>query len=552
MSALSDLLAAQQAIESLAADPGTDQLQLQRAVQAALAPPAPPGSPADVHAVAAAWASTAAQCGQASTDLGAVSTTSIPQVWQGQAADTAAQAVAALGTEIQETQQTLAAVGKVLGAWAEALTWAQAKDAAGVSALSSAAATLATIDITSEAPIKAALPDATSGVADRVAAAQHVQNSAPGTIAALKQYAEAVRASDLEDSGLDPITDVVLANAANPGATDGDAVDDGQILSPAVLSRADASLTALSAADQATFNSLLAGAKSPQEAAYLWKALAAGNSIAQLEQFESLIRPHGNDPVWLAQHLDLNLSAAAAAGPGERDYLMYEGSAGGQYDPNGYDLYDQGTVNDCVSASTVIAAADVDPVLMLQLTTGAYDKPGSNPPPGLDTQAALQQRLQQVYVAEYNLGKANDNIGNRIEHFFGIDENGGINTDGENYLANSYLAPRSGTSYSYKGLTSAAQRQAVLPQIEAAASEGTPVPFDVTDGGSGHQMLIIGSENGNLLVYNPWGFTEWVSGSDFVNGKLQGLTGNAYAGAQYSSDDQNGLPNADGVELPSS
>jgi hypothetical protein len=54
---------------------------------------------------------------------------------------------------------------------------------------------------------------------------------------------------------------------------------------------------------------------------------------------------------------------------------------------------------------------------------------------------------------------------------------------------------------------------------------------------SGRQMMIIGQEGDKLQIYNPWGFTTWVSEDDFINGNMAG-----------ASDDR--LPTPTSVRLP--
>jgi hypothetical protein len=71
--------------------------------------------------------------------------------------------------------------------------------------------------------------------------------------------------------------------------------------------------------------------------------------------------------------------------------------------------------------------------------------------------------------------------------------------------------------------------------------EGKPVPIDVTNGKEGHQMMITGRDGDKLEVYNPWGYTSWVSESQFVNSQLGSLTTNGGDGS---------LKTADGLELP--
>ncbi|HEY3867796.1 MAG TPA: hypothetical protein VGM10_05580 [Actinocrinis sp.] len=532
MSTLSDLQAAHGKLQSMAGDPGLDPIELTVAINAALAPPAPSGSPSDVRSQAQAYRSAAQGCATASADIGRVTDSALPTAWKGQAAENAAQAIKALASEISTTEAALGKAADTLESWAEDLTWAQQQDHDGRSQLVQAGTMLSGYDMTSGEPEQKALPIALSGAAARVAGAQHLANTAPGTATLLNQYAEGARAQEITTGDMDPLSAVVLANAS-------DSIG-GDILSPTALALASQRLNSMSAADQAAFERLLTNAKSPQEAAYIWKALAAGNSLSQVESFDAAIHTHGTDLLWLAEHLTPDLNDPNTTGSGA-DWAAFKGQQDGGLDVQGWDLFDQGNVGDCVAASTVVAQASVDPVLMLSLTTGYGEPAGSQPPPGDDSAAALHQRLQQIYLKQYGAGQHADGF---WANLFGHGE--GIESKGENYLANQDLSGAAGGAYHYQGLSSAADRQSALPQIQTAVDSGKPVPFDVTGAGGGHQMLIIAHNGSNLEVYNPWGFTEWVSENQFVNGQLGALTGPGVGGSATSE-----MPAPDGVELPS-
>jgi len=506
-----------------------DPFMLDSAIGAALAQPAPAGSPAAVRAQAQAYSKAATQSKAVAGDIKLVATSSLPAAWRGQVADSASQAVAALATEVGTIESALNDAATALDKWADLLEWAQREDAEGRAQLESARgqAASAGLDIFSTHFLQARAT-ALTGLNTRIAAAQALADQSPSTAGLLNQYASLARAQDVTTGDLDPLSDVVLATAADPG---GSLADDADILTPTALTRASQRLDAMSNADQAAFAKLLSEAKSPQEAAYLYKALSAGYNLQQIEAFDAAIHPHGADTVWLAEHLTPDLSNASSTVPSPTQWAVkYEGGDAG--------LYNQGNVGDCVAASTVVAQASLDPILTLGLTTGYGQPKNSNPPPGDDSAAALQARLQQLYLKEYATGRNDDSL---MEQWFG--PSSGIEPDGENALANNLLSNSTGTSYQYQGLNNTSDRQAAVIKIEAAVDSGKPVPFDVTNGNDGHQMLIIGHNGDELEVYSPWGFTSWISESQFVNNDLAALTLNA-SGAP------NGLPTADGVELP--
>lgn len=504
--------------------------ELQLAIDAALSPEPLPGSPAAVRAQAQAYTKAAGQCLQVAVDVMQVSATELPAAWRGQVAENASQAVAALSTEIGKIESDLGQAAGALNSWAELLEWAQAKDAEGRTQLK-AARKLASGD--GENPFSAqhaeAAKQAQAGVDTRIAAFQAIADQSPKTAGLLTELTSQARAHDVTTPDLDALSAVELAATTDPGGT----VDGAQILTPTALTRASQRLDAMSATDQAAFEKLLAGAKSPQESAYLYKVLAAGYNLQQISAFDAAIHPHGDDPTWLAEHLTPNLDNEGSGA----NQMTYKGTSflGNR------DLYDQGDIGDCVAASTVVAQASVDPVLMLGLTTGyGMPKAAGMPNVGDDSPTALHDRLQQVYKQEYAIGRNDQSNWEQFKQWMGGSD--GIYPDGENALANSMLSNSTGTAYAYHGLGSASDRQTAVYQIEAAVDSGKPVPFDVTNGNDGHQMLIIGHNGDQLEVYNPWGFTQWVSTSQFVNGDLGSLTQNAASGGP--------MPTADGVELP--
>lgn len=522
MSTLSDLESAKTLIE-VATWAGPSALAV--AIADALGPPAPAGSPSAINAQADAYAKAAAECGVVAKDIDAVATNSLPQAWRGAVAETAAQAVQAVGADVQNMQTVLDKAVPALRKWAQTLAWAQATDTAGVALLNEAKGSLGFLGV-EVWNLPTAIQQALDGVNMRIAAASVAQDTGTSTASLLNQLADQARAERVAQDSMDPLSAVVLASETNPGGS----VDGGKILTENQLARGSQVLDGMSASDQASFQRLLAQCQSPQEAAYLWKALAAGHSLSQVQQFDAAIHPHGNDPAWLAGHLtpdfgnDKNNSETGTAA-----FLTYQGQQFGNLDHQGWGIYDQGNVNDCVAASTVVAQASVDPITMLSLTTGGTAN-------GDDSPAAFHQRLQNMFVQNYIEGQKADGDANTYPK-----QDTGLGSSGETVLANQDLGPSTGSQYHYVSLGSDSDRQNALPSIEQAVDAGKPVPIDVTNGNEGHQMMIIGHDGDKLEVYNPWGYTSWVSESQFVNNQLGNLTTTAGDGS---------MKTADGLELP--
>ncbi len=103
-------------------------------------------------------------------------------------------------------------------------------------------------------------------------------------------------------------------------------------------------------------------------------------------------------------------------------------------------------------------------------------------------------------------------------------------------IADDEIGKHTGAEYRNVDLDSRDKRQSALTEIERVIDEGKPVPVSVR-GDGGHQMMIIGHRGDQLEIYNPWGYTVWVSEADFVN--------NHMGGASDAS-----LPNVESIRLP--
>lgn len=526
MSALSDLQGCRSAIDSawsLVAAP-----LLAQTIDSALGVPAPDGSPAAISAQGGAYLKAGATCRQVAERLDDVARNKLPAAWRGDAAETASQAVSALSAEATTAGNVLAQAGKSLQVWADNLGTAQRDDSTGRDTLRSAKSRLGPlggwlssfVEFGDPADFVIAVEEARTGIASMVNAASLAQNQGEATAGLLTYLADQARAERAAADGLDPLDAVVLADEQN-AASDGG----GDILTAAELTRASELMNGMSAAQLREFEELLADAKSPEEAAYLMKALAAGNSLLAIEHFDALIQPYGNDLAWLSQHLAPDLAGGTYDGAG---FFHWPSLKPGY----AYDTYSQGGVGDCAAASTVVALANLDPVFMLKLTTG--DQPGV---PGAGSVSSFVHRLQQAYISNYQVGQRADGdpgVYPKVD--------GGLGSTGENVLANSDLGTATGTPYHYLSLNGTSNNQAALSQVEKAVDSGQPVPIGVANDQGAHQMVIIGSNGGMLEIYNPWGYSMWVTNQQFLSNQLGALT----------ASQPPAMPTATGLELPSS
>jgi hypothetical protein len=366
---------------------------------------------------------------------------------------------------------------------------------------------------------------AASGCHDRWEAANVAADAADDASAALRQWPEQARARQIRVPGVDALTAVTLAYYGN-----------GSALRPIAYALASKHLDAMSPADRTAFEKLVADASSTTEAEYLWKAASAGYSLGQLESFDVVIHPCGNDVEWLEQHLDpgiVTFSPVLGRTPPQKYFGLAAGSA---------TTFTQGQDPTCVLASTVMARLAADPVLMLGVTTGKGPAAVGGSKAGDDSQAAVAARAQTLFNQYYAYGRAVDD-----PKFLGLipdqgAEPPGILPDkGAIALDDRLLTPVTGSAYQYQPLNDAADRQAALPKIEAAAQAGEPVPIEVASSSAAHQMVIEDYQNGELEIYNPWGYTQWVPTQQFVDGQLRAVT---------EVDGSHGLPDPTGVALP--
>ncbi|MER7767519.1 hypothetical protein [Kitasatospora sp. NPDC096140] len=528
MSKVADLQKAQQAITH----PGGGLFigpALLGAIGKALAVPRPAGNPGAIRERAKAYAETAKAYAKASTDLGEVADNRLPNAWTGSVAENATQSIRALANELSVSQKSLEQAATELNTWADNLEGAQSTDAQGVTALENVQKSLAH-DAFDMGKAIAAIEPANTAVGTRISAAQRAESSGTHAASMLNQLAARARTERAGQGPIDPLAALVLANEKGPGGgADGD-----YILTDGQLDRAKQFMSVMNGTDQLAFQKLLSDAKSPEEAAYLWKALAAGHPVADVQQFAALIHPHGDDPRWLSEHL----VPALATDPLQEEstthtiLLNYKGTQ----IVDGYDIYSQRNVGDCVAASTMVASLKLDPVTMLQLTTG-----NMTDVPGADSPQYFQQRLQQLFIGQYQQGQLADG-GTKVYP----ENGGGIGPKGNTFLANQNLGKATGSTYEYVNLDTDDDRRAAVTRIEKALDEGKPVPFCAFDeaskaagkDGGYHQMVIVARDGDRLQVYNPWGQSVWVTEDQFIHNSINtgGLTGDAKINRPYGAE----------------
>ncbi|MGW4771305.1 hypothetical protein ACWEO2_25080 [Nocardia sp. NPDC004278] len=468
--------------------------QLEHALRWALKLPTPPGDAGQIARQAEGYHGIATRLAELDDTMQIIHTIQLPAAWRGKAAENAGTALKAIAADISACHGAFQSAGDSLQKWSSAVGAAVATDGQGRALVTQALRVINGRPLLSGKSLGQAMTLAHQGCDCLVQAAQQYDAAATTVARDLTEFAANARAHLAQNRGvrwifgvqpIDPLSAVTLAYST-PG-----------LLTPNALDLAGQRYAALPADQRDAFERMLEQSRSPMEAGILWKALAAGNSLDVIRLFEAEIHPHGSDTNWLVQHLIPPLYPKF----GSKAEATYKGVA----------IFDQGDHGDCVAASTVVARAMNDPVYMLGLTTGFGKDWQNNPPKGVDTPAAVQTRLQNTYLA-------------MDDHGWG----GGHS----NALANEWLSGPAGGHYSERDIDTSATRSAALKQIEGSVDMGKPVVVHVYEDAhlaknafhDSHQMMIIGHHGDQLEIYNPWGFTQWVPETDFVEGKLGYLT----------------------------
>ncbi|MFD4904233.1 peptidoglycan-binding protein [Kitasatospora purpeofusca] len=481
---------------------------LKYAVHDALRLPAPQGDPGRLGELAAAYNTASSRLDQAQMKVEKVASESLPNAWTGQVGEKAAEVVKASADDLTRCRDTLGKGAGQLTALAGALSEAQTLHGRGHAPLAEALALLHEITVAGapdpfhwdDDKMHTAKARAQEGIKSIVDAAVKAETAGRAAVRELNALASKALAGRFKNKGLGAADKLVLVDAA----LDGNQVH-GSILTANDVTRAGQAMDRMSDADRVRFDQLLAGCKSPEERAYLMKALAAGHSYDEVKRFDDLIHEHADNPGWL----------------GERISPVQLDATSDQQAPTGYKgvNWSQGQYPTCVAASTVTARAMVDPLFAFQLTTGG--RPGD---PAYDNGDAAKARWGEETRRVYDT---------RAWWHFG--EGGMWNWESDD-IADDEIGKHTGAEYRNVDLDSRDKRQSALTEIERVIDEGKPVPVSVR-GDGGHQMMIIGHRGDQLEIYNPWGYTVWVSEADFVN--------NHMGGASDAS-----LPNVESIRLP--
>ncbi|MFI8854434.1 peptidoglycan-binding protein [Streptomyces sp. NPDC053499] len=479
-------------------DGDTDNIKLAHLIDEALGFPAPDGSPDTVAGKAADYRRAATLADEVRSGVSAVATAGLPNTWVGEAGSKASEVTKAAARSAERMSETFGTAARELVRLAEGIGTAQSKHDFGLDALRAARNMLPEGDnafFANAEDAKRARKAALDGIGYLESGVEAAEEAGKRAERELDKLASEARSGRLDTRHLSDADRVVLTDAAAHG---GDP-DENEILTNRDLERSGVRLNSLSAHDRAAYDKLLDGAKSPQERAYLVKALAAGYPMSRIQDFAHKIHPYGDKPAWLQKHLTpiVTRSDDSRREGDQSNKVTFDGQMWDQEGPT------------CVALSTVTMHAQSDPLYALELTTGGH--PGD---PDYDNGEAFEERLRDEETRVYD---------RRAEGQVGM-----VPRESE-MIADDEIGAHTGADYDTHFLKSKEARADVLPQVRDAVNSGQPVPVGV-DGSykGGHQMMIIGEEGGRLQIYNPWGFTTWVTEDDFVNGTMAGASNYKY------------------------
>ncbi|MGW7055710.1 peptidoglycan-binding protein [Streptomyces sp. NPDC054887] len=507
-----------------------DKNTLIEAIRNALNVSAPVGSPSTLDDIAKRYAKQADAAKDVQDRVEQVALTGLPDAWVGSTGARAQEVVSAAARAAAQMDEAIRGARRALILLSDALTTAQSEDKGGREQLREALGMLGGEDgffddmvekDAEEAERLRARSIASAGATTMHAAAEKADDAAREAARDLNKFAAEARAGRMKTDNISAADRLVLADIAGTGGP----AEMNELLTANDLERSGRAMERMNAEDQAKFEQMLTEAKSPQERAYLVKALAAGHDLNEVSEFRDKI--HGKDPDWLQRHLTPVTTAGDSM---KNEGLNPVSGANNNTDThrfNGENWSQEGST--CVPSTVVTGRAMVDPLYALELTGGPSGQE--------DDPAAFRERLHDEQLRLHEDGDGS----NAYDFPFGSTPTG-MDEEGKTTITNNEMSPHTGSEYNYQETASADARREVLADVEKSVAEGKPVPITVAgkeENGDyvGHSMMIVGQEGDMLQVYNPWGTTTWISEDDFINGNMQKASDNR-------------MPNATGVHLP--
>jgi len=450
----------------------------------------PPGDPATIEGMATSLDTAGRAVDEVRADLDR-RRVGLPAIVVGVAAGTATQAAAALSSGLSHEVTGLALSARALRRYAASLQDAITEHGRVDDHFDDAVAHLRRCaDLTVEAfGVDTGVPDVPAVVRE---VSRALADAREGVRTAMRAYEQAETALQaLQREGSDARGWAVLARAPRvPGFTVLDVavmVDqwrtsdpDNRLLNPDQWQRVGAMLAALTPAQRAALDELLAAAGSSTQRAVLLSTLAAGADMEHLRFMADAVRSMSDEDI--ARMMSLNTDNLTSGATYGLDRVIQDPTTG----------------NTCASTSLLALLARSDPMLALWLTSGQR-------PPGWDP-AYLQHLteaqwngatfLERFIAAQHSVLTTTDSdLGTWPEAL-------GTPPWGAAALA-TLGSPTAYESVLYDDQDPALVRK-LMSRAGEAANNGTPVPFYVGDDYTPrHVMLITGYADGYYTVYEP-------------------------------------------------
>jgi len=448
-----------------------------------------PGNASELSTLASAFIGAARDAGPIGPDLHAMADQKLPDVWQGDVAVTASQVVNDAADLVQQLPPAFTYAASAIDSYAGTLTQLEAKRQELLQQLYSASHSVPNVDVFGiDIPIDPAEWSAWIGA---------IRNLIYGSIDLYNELQDAadILAGEFADvqskagAGMAVKAGMNLTDAVVLAAT---TVDGSGLLGNAQLTRLAEIMGAMTPAERARLDAVLAKADSPLEQAYILKALAAGNSLSRVVTFAGQIR--GQSDSWLIDHLSLG---------GIPNELSYDGVP-----------LIQSTQTECGSASIVAAQALSDPIFAYNLTTGPHGTPLTG------TQFAAKVAAEDQATHNFTNTVWPQSLGTSP---WGVAA--GMNGGAAGGVGNP--AGPAGYGVTWVDDTDPRNSYPALQQAISAVDAGYPVPIllapTLGNLGNGMHYVLITGHSGNLLsIYDPEGGTiTQVPESDFLNGDMQ-------------------------------
>ncbi len=244
----------------------------------------------------------------------------------------------------------------------------------------------------------------------------------------------------------------------------------------------------LPAADRATFQALVDAAPSETGKAFLYKALAAGHPLSEVQTFAAAIT--GWDDAKLESTLSLSADLAGDGGAQNGVKQQFEAS--------------------CVATTAQALRGETDPVYALAVRSQNTDINQVDDTDAFKVNQALATEQKHI-LEDVGGGKATNR-----NSFDGM----GVMNDKLSSVYNS-VSQYTGFTYSSvfsPNLTDAAQADVLCDGMAKQLQAGIPTPLAITSdwGNGGHAILAVAVEgtgaDQKFLIHDPWdGVTEWVT-----------------------------------------